>query len=267
MNRDFKVGKLIIKDIIGEAISLYKDNFGLFFGINAIGVLIFFVPDSFLMLREFANTSGLAILIDLVSLVIIYIGIYYSIRMTILLALVIKHRYSNEPVNIKEIYVQAKSCTWNQIKAVLLLGLMLIIPITFIILGFSIVESIPLKIITISIGVILFSYLIAKYELALYVVIFKPKAKNYFSYSQKLVENYFWKVLIISWIPFIVTVPNYILKFFVDGSNLGIIQGFIYANSGLLIRLFIGPFTTGIMVTTYLKLDREEVHTTNEGSE
>lgn len=256
MNSDFKVEKLVVKDVIKETINLYKDNFSLFFKINAIGILIMLLTGNVRLLKMFSNTSYINTVIDMVGLVIMFVGIYYNTRLSVSLILAIKDRYNNKVISIKEAYVRAKDYTWNYIGAALLLGLIAVIPIIIIFIGYYVVESITFKIITILVGIIPLSYLTVKYGLGPYVRIFKPTIQQYFSYGKKLVENYFWKVLIISLIPFIATIPNHLFKFLIDETNLGIINGFIYANFGLLINLFLAPLTIGMIVITYLKLDR-----------
>lgn len=257
MGNNIKAKKLVLVEVLSESMRLYKNNFSLLFKLNAIGVLILLLSSNFIRLKGIVDIFELNLLISFIGMILMYVGLYYNLRVTVALILAIKDRYNDRKVRIKDIYNRSKGYIWKYIGTGLLLGLMMIIPLSFIMFGLSRVDSIILKAVIIIVGAIPLSYIMVNYGLALYVRIFKPGIKNYFTYSKKLVANYFWEVFCILLVPFLVQAPNTIMRFFIDESTLGLIEGIIYNNIGQVITLVAGPFMTGIMVIAYLKLDKK----------
>ncbi|MCT4542417.1 MAG: hypothetical protein N4A63_02610 [Vallitalea sp.] len=249
--------KLVIVEVIKESMNLYKNNFWLLFKLNAIGVLILLVTSNFNNLRKYVDIMELNFLIGFIGIILIFVGLYYSFRVTVSLILSIKDRYVDKEVTIKEIYNRSKENIWKYIGSLLLFGLMIIIPVLFTGIGVTKVDTIILKIVFIIVGSVLLSYIMVKYRFAMYVRIFKPEINNYFRYSNKLVNNYFWEVLCILLVSFLAQLPSIIMSVLIDVNTIGLFERFIYNNITHIITLAAGPFLMGLSVIAYLKLDNE----------
>jgi hypothetical protein len=247
----------MVIDVVKESFKVYIENFNMFFGINAIGVVIMYFTINFTKLGQVFNIVELTIIINIIGIVISLFGMYYNTRINITLILAIKSSYSEKRVGIKEIFINAKEFTWGYIGLVLLSGLIISIPMIILIFGYSKVEILPFKVAIMIISIIIILYLIVIYGFAPFTRILRPEINNCFAYSKNLVKNNFWKVLIVLIILILVQSPIYILSIIVDESKLGGIGGFIFANLGLLFNLLIGPFTYGLTVISYLMLDKE----------
>ncbi len=256
MENRTKIKKLKISEILRESINLYKDNFKLLFTTNAIGVLILFFSDKFMNINDFTDIQILNVLISFVGVILAYVGLYYSIKITVTLSLTIMDRYNNKKVTIKESYDRSKEYIWKYIGTLFLLSLMLILPIVFMLFSNLRIESLILKAIVFLVGAIVLIYILLNYGLALYVRLFKPEISAYFKYSKKIVNKHFGEVFCILLIILIVQLPSYIPRLIIDGSTLGVVEKLIYNNMGYLIRLVAYPFTTGMMIITFVKLDR-----------
>lgn len=246
--------KFELKDVMVTAFNLYRDNFSLFFKINGLGVLILFITSHFMDLGDMTGNIGINLLIQLIGLVVAYAGIYYNIKLGITLIIAIKERYYCRSITIKESYKQAKNCTWRVIGAVLILGLMIIIPTYIFTIGFSATQQLFSKIVAILVGGIPTMYLVVTFGFSIMIRALNPEIRNFLMYSKQLVVNHFWEVFIIYLIPTIIQSPMYVLKNLLPPINLGTVGTYLFSHLGQFIALFTGPFTLGVVVITYLKL-------------
>jgi len=259
MKMDYSIErkKLVASEIVSQAINLYKENFWLLFKLNGIGVLITFITSNIVRLSNFIDSMAIRMLVQLIGVAISYVGIYYSLRISVALVLTIRDRYFNQEAGIKSNYLKGKKHIWRYIGTILLIGLMLVVPVMIASFGFTSIKTLPLKIVVMLLGGIPFVYILVVYGFAVYVRIFRAEIKNNFAYSKSLVKGHFVEVLLISIVPIVLNVPNYVSQFFIDKRGLGAMARFLYDNVGVFVSLFTAPLVVGIFVITYLNLDNK----------
>lgn len=254
--------KLIIGDVLGGSVRLYKENFKQLFILNAIGVLVWLLSSSILRGREFIYdlfklNYGSQIMLMIVGMIFSFVGMYYSLRLSIALALAIHDLYKGRKITLKATYNRSKEYVWKCVCTLLLLILMLIIPIRFISSSFIRFDASKGHILMLIVGCIIAVYIFVNFGFAFYVRIFRPGVSHYFTYSKSLIKNNFWRVVCTLAIPFIIQMPIVVSKRFIDGSKLDLIPRLIYNNTSPIINLLLGPFMLGVIVITYIKLDRK----------
>jgi hypothetical protein len=233
-----------VKNIIGKSFELHAENFPLFTGIASIYFIVQLIELAITHLREghaFLSMKSVGFVIGILFFVI-------DVAMIIVSVTVISKRYNNEYVDLSEVFVSWSGRLGRYIGVILIFALVSIIPAIIGTVVYAFISAKILKYLLLGLLAIPLVYLMTVYSFAPYVAILESKNINSFVTSKNLVENCFWKVILIFAIAHIILfVPPYLVKIGrdyiplfqgIDNIYFEIIKKFIAIFTGVLTNVF-----------------------------
>ncbi|PKM95583.1 MAG: hypothetical protein CVU84_01930 [Firmicutes bacterium HGW-Firmicutes-1] len=254
------MSEISIGDILKVSIVTYKERWKTLLLISLISTIISTSTGIFSIIITSIGISLLQVLLLLVNLVIMVISVYFTSRLFVTLIIASNNSLSNEDVIIFHSYEEAKHTTWRYIGITLLFGLMLFIPILLMIFGIfngSLMDiSLPIRGILVIVGLLPAVYLSTTFYFSIYAAVLYPNETSVFSYSKQLVKGNFFKVLIITLIPIVITVPIIASSFYQNMNEISVGLQLIYSLVRSIHGMLIAPFTVLISIVAMERLEK-----------
>lgn len=166
-----------------------------------------------------------------------------------------------EKVSVAASYQEARHSTWPYIGIALLIGLMLVIPIVFIVFGVvsSIFQSIPFPIgvLLIIMGALAIICLSIIFFFSLPIAVLYPK-ESVFKASRELVKGNFLQILGIRMIALIVLIPLTIFNYYYNTGDFTTGPGIIYTIAQGIPSMLLMPFVTLNVVVAMRELEEKD---------
>ncbi len=256
------MNELRIGDVLKESFITYKAKWKTLLMLSLISTIISALFNTFsIILNSYRESQPQWLyLIILVNLMIKLVGIYIYSRIYVSMILVTYRSMNNEAVTATQSYENAKDLTWRYIQSAILRSLMLLIPMTMVLTGFSIVQTVEFSSLMswflILVGTLISLYLGTTYYTVLFVAVLHPKESSAFSFSKHLVQGYFFKVLCVALISLIFVLPMNLLVFFLNLNALSLGTHILYSFLIILPSILYAPFLIIMAVLTTTKLTK-----------
>jgi len=249
--------KLDILDRIRIAAELYKRNFKVLITLSSLSIIIAKV--SSLLLRFNSSTNIMIFgkaqfLIQVLVLIIAYVGIFYSTRLSVASELASREYYIGKTSSISESYSNAKGYAWKVILTVFILMLIIAIPALMFRLGITSDYPLVVRALLIIIGGMTSVILGVRFGLAPVIKVLEPRVVNCFSYSNKLVKGSFLEVMILLGITSLMFPLNYLINSLMSFSSGVLTLNIIVQIIQTTLTILFDPFKVVITVAIFMKL-------------
>jgi len=249
--------KLDIKGILSESIQVYKSNVGLLIILSILSFALAKVSGVLLNLKTIPFVSDNMFLLaatSIVGLIIAYVVIFYSIRVSVAIELAVRDLCEGKSVTVLESYKNAKGYAWQVFLTVLVLILMLTIPFLVIRSGLKMQLPFVMRVFMIIIGGVSLVFIGVKNGLAPITRVLAPEIGNHFWYSNKLVKGNFKEVLALFALSYIGFAINFALTNSIELSSIKTLNIILFEIVPAVITILFRPFQACIMVITFLRL-------------
>ncbi|SET61450.1 hypothetical protein SAMN05660297_02932 [Natronincola peptidivorans] len=261
-NKIPNIYKLEIVEVVRESLSLYKNNYKLLLKISLLSFLISVIRTVLLYARTIFVPSTSYFITLAIALPIGLLLLYFEMKLKVTMYISISNCYSGKFITFREAFVRAKERVYSFIGISIVFGL-IILPIALIGSGiFLSIEARLLKYLILLIFAIPLIYLGIKYQFAPLATVMEEGNENYFTLSERLVQNNFWRIALLM-IPMVAigNLPNLFtsnLNPWVKSLSL-LYQNTISLSSDL-VYVFISPAIACIIVVLYLTLRKKAAY-------
>ncbi|MDF2595056.1 MAG: hypothetical protein K0R69_1397 [Clostridia bacterium] len=254
------MNEISIGDIVKVSIVTYKERWKTLLLISLMSTIISTSIGIFGIIITSIGISPLQVLLSFVNLVVVVISVYFTSRFSVTMIIASNSLLCGEDVMISHSYEEAKHTTWRYIGITLLFGLILFIPIILIMFGIfygSLMGiSLQMRGLLVIVGLLPAVYLSTIFYFSIYAVVLHPNETRVFSYSKQLVKGNFFKVLIITLIPIVLTVPIMASSFYQNMNEISIGLQIIYSLVRSIPGMLIAPFTVLISIVAMERLGK-----------
>lgn len=258
---DSKVLKLKLKNVIMDAIDVYRKAFKTFISLSVIIFIINFIGNIIDYIKaESAVGYGLAVAYFFIRIASFLLTMLVSYRAEIAIYMLAERVADGKKALAKEVFERARDVLGRYIEVKIKYVSILSLPMGGIFASFILIKSYTIKYMLIVLLLIPLIYLGLKYMYAPISAILRYEEHEYFQSSKLLIKGDFLRVMfvvlilgIISFIPY--QAYSHILF---EYNKMTSLHKFIAASVNNFFEMFSTPFSYTVIVVMYLKLKRNK---------
>jgi hypothetical protein len=247
-----------IKNVIDRSIEILVKFYPTLLAFSIVSALFSFLSQQAMNLSAYADSMMMKVLFGFLGFGLFLFMIYLTMRITISMAILIKHSLNNESFSIKQAITESGTIIWNYILTTILVVLILALPSMFLFGGYLAIGSIAIKFVYILlfIGVVVYLYL--RFGFAVYASIFNRNEVS-LKHSTNIMKGNYLSVFLIYFIVGVLSSAAFLVGYqSIDLETFQIIKLTpvqLIVNSGL--SALIMPISLSLIIVTYLLVDKK----------